>query len=108
MHDELILNISDAFLQSELICESKKIGHVYLWTPKLVTTEFGDEYWCYFKIVGFGKSRVDYSIGIDNMQSVILALKTIGTVLRNSKFAKMRKQESLKRWDNFGFPSFDE
>jgi len=49
-------------------------------TPK----EYPEESWCPYQIEGFGSGRVRRAIGIDSVQSLQLALLSIGTELNCS------------------------
>lgn len=73
------------------------------------TTKYGDEYWCYFQIIGegIGDGQVKRAIGIDSMQAVILAIRYIGTIIKCSEFVERNGFDKNNDWDNFGFPVCD-
>jgi hypothetical protein len=58
-----------------------------------------NDYTCRYQIVGFKSSRICYSVGIDSMQALMLALQAIGSDLYSSKEKVTRFGE-----DDLGLP----
>lgn len=101
------MKIGKPLLHSDLTLGEEVLGSVAIWRPKKRTTKYGAEFWCYYQITGFGFDEIQYAIGSDNMQSMVLAIQAIGTNLKNSDLVKAKKLNAKKNWNNFGFPSFD-
>ena len=73
--------------------------------PQPLPDALGDDQYCPFQITGIGGERVKYAAGVDEFQSIELALKMIGAELATLN----REHDGQLRWQgdehsNLGFP----
>jgi hypothetical protein len=59
---------------------------------------------CPFRIEGLGDSKTRYAAGVDEIQSLLLALKLIGTILHTSDENQQSRLKSLDDEGSLGFP----
>jgi hypothetical protein len=87
---------------TEFRYNSEKV-EIVLYSPKKAWLD-SDEYVCRFSIAGGKIKHTGRCIGLDSMQSVILALRTIGDYLENAD----ELDRSLISWDGgpLIFPTF--
>jgi len=86
-----------------LIGETEKEVVVKVGKPR-VADENGN-YYCPFQIVGLGRDKINYAMGIDAVQAMLLGLSKIGIIL----YASEEWKEGRLRWigdeqGDLGFP----
>ena len=66
-----------------------------------------NESWCPYQIEGLGTGKVRRAIGIDDFQSLWLALVTVGSTLYASEENKTGRLHSFPGSDDLGLPVLD-